>query len=170
MHQKTCDRKGFISFCSLYHVAGHGNMMQPNQDSKWCDKTVFIQSSIVNSFIDSDVYSIDGSDRKIFALQVGVIRVISAMLALNFIPLLVRTSHTISRRMRNFLLAYVTFMVAVRVSTANTITLIMAFITIGLNYGALYHCYGLDLDAFPNGLAAVLCVIYLRAGVRMDLW
>ena len=46
-------------------------------------------------------------------------------------------------------------MVAVRASTANTITLIMAFITIGLNYGALYHCYGLDLDAFPNGLAAL---------------
>ena len=43
----------------------------------------------------------------------------------------------------------------------------MAF-TIGWNYGAVYN--GLDLDAFPNGLAAVLCVIYLRAGVRMDLW
>ena len=66
--------------------------------------------------------------------------------------------------MRSFLsMAYVAFLVAVRLSIVNTIaiTLIMTF-TIGWNYGAVYN--GLDLDAFPNGLAGVLCVIFASWG------
>ena len=85
-------------------------------------------------------------------------------LALNCIPLLLaKTSRTISRRMRNFLLAYVTFMFSV--STVNTVTLIVAF-TIGhgiLNNGSLAN-NGLDLVSFPNGLAGSLCVTFSSWG------
>ena len=117
--------------------------------------------------------SIDGpylqSNSKIFALGV----IISAMLyggvatlALTYIPLLLKTSHAISRRMRNFLLAYVTFMVAT--STINTITLIIAF-TFGhsiFNYGRLAGVMddGFDIFAFPNGLAGSLCVTFASWG------
>jgi hypothetical protein len=114
---------------------------------------------------------IDGPDSqsnsKIFALGV----IISAMLyggvatlALTYIPLLLKTSHTISRRMRNFLLAYVTFMVAT--STINTVTLIIAF-TIGhiiFNYGSQVTDNGFNLDAFPNGLVGSLCVTFASWG------
>ena len=105
-------------------------------------------------------------NRKIMALGV----VISAMLyggvatlALSYIPLLVETSHTISRRMRNFLLLYVIFMVAL--STVNTVTLIIAF-TIGrtiLNYGGQVADL-FDLITFPNGLAGALCVTFASWG------
>ena len=44
---------------------------------------------------------------------------IVATLALTYIPLFLKTSHMISRCMRNFLLAYVTFMVTA--STVNTV-------------------------------------------------
>ena len=47
-----------------------------------------------------------------------------ATLAVTYIPLLLNTSHTIFRRMRNFLLAYVVFMVTA--STVYAITLIIA--------------------------------------------
>ena len=83
-----------------------------------------------------------------------------ATLVLTYIPLLIKTSHTISRRMRNFLLAYVAFMVTV--STVNTITLIIAY-TLGhsiLNNGTIFALVddGLNLVSFPNGLAGALCV------------
>ena len=80
-----------------------------------------------------------------------------AILALTYIPLLIKTSHMMSRRMRNFILAYVIFMVAV--STVNTVTLIIAFV-IGrsiLNYGGEVGDL-FDLITFPNGLAGALCV------------
>lgn len=105
-------------------------------------------------------------DRKILALGV----IISAMLygcvatlALTYIPLLFETSHTMSRRMRNFLLAYVTFMVTV--STVYTVTLIIAFI-IGrciLNTSSVAD-NRLNLVSFPNGLAGVLCVTFASWG------
>lgn len=73
------------------------------------------------------------SNREI--LTIGVI--ISAMvygsvatLFLTYISLLLKTSHAISPRLCNFLLAYVVFMVSI--STVNTVTLITAF-TIGRN-------------------------------------
>ena len=80
-----------------------------------------------------------------------------AILALTYIPLLIKTSHMMSRRMRNFILAYVIFMVTV--STVNTVTLIIAFV-IGrsiLNYGGEVGDL-FDLITFPNGLAGALCV------------
>ena len=87
-----------------------------------------------------------------------------ATLAL-YIPLLLKTSHTIFRRMRNFLLAYVTFMVTA--STVYTITLIIAF-TIGhsiLNNGLIALASdGPDLISFPNGLAGVLCLTFASWG------
>ena len=112
--------------------------------------------------------SIDGpADPKVLALGV----IISAMLygsvatlALNYIPLLLQTSRTISRRMRNFLLAYVTFMVAV--STVNTVTLIIAF-AIGrsiLNVSSTAVDNELDFVTFPNGLAGALCVTFASLG------
>ena len=102
------------------------------------------------------------SDVKI--VELGVI--FSAMLygcvitlALNYIPLLLKTSHTIPRVMRNFLLVYVTFMVAV--STVNTVTLIYAF-AIGRNIfihpGA--SRYELNPSTFPNGSAGALCTVF----------
>ena len=120
--------------------------------------------------------SIDGPyfqfNSKIFALGV----IISAMLyggvatlALTYIPLLLKTSHTISRRMRNFLLAYVTFMVAT--STINTVTLIIAF-TIGhsiFNFGSLltedeFAILGFAILGFPNGFFGSLCVTFASWG------
>ena len=70
--------------------------------------------------------------------------------------------------MRNFLLVYVTFMVAV--STVNTVTLITAF-AIGRKIfkmhpgpGAEDNASGLDPDTFPNGLAGALCAIFASWG------
>ena len=93
------------------------------------------------------------------ALLYGVV----ATLTLSYIPLLLKTSHTISRRMRNFLLAYVTFMVTA--STVNTVTLIVAFtINHGIfNNGSLAD-NGLDFITFPNGLAGALCVTFASWG------
>ena len=124
----------------------------------------------------ADISSIDGlqpesqSDVKI--VELGVI--FSAMLygvvvtlALNYIPLLIKTSHTIPRLMRNFLLVYVTFMVAV--STVNTVTLIIAF-AIGRNIFKLDTGFDappgneLSPDTFPNGLAGALCVTFASWG------
>ena len=88
-----------------------------------------------------------------------------ATLALTYIPLLLKTSHTISRRMRNFLLAYVTFMITI--STVSTITLIIAF-TIGhtiLNNGLTgLASDGPDSITFPNGLAGSLCLTFASWG------
>ena len=104
------------------------------------------------------------SNREI--LTIGVI--ISAMvyggvatLFLTYISLLLKTSHAISPRLRNFLLAYVVFMVSI--STVNTITLIIAF-TIGRNIlpfgdsnsGTTGNA--INLLTFPNGMAGALCV------------
>ena len=110
------------------------------------------------------------SDVKI--VELGVI--FSAMLygcvvtlALNYIPLLLKTSHTIPRVMRNFLLVYVTFMVAV--STVNTVTLIIAF-ALGRNIFKMDTSFdappdnGLSPDIFPNGLAGALCVTFASWG------
>ena len=89
-------------------------------------------------------------------------------LALSYIPLLFQTSHTIPRPMRNFLLVYVTFMVAV--STVNTVTLIIAF-AIGRKIFKMHtgpsaedNASGLDPDTFPNGLAGALCAIFASWG------
>ncbi|KAF8815158.1 hypothetical protein BYT27DRAFT_7156093 [Phlegmacium glaucopus] len=88
-----------------------------------------------------------------------------AALALTYIPLLLKTSHTISRRMRNFLLAYVAFMVTT--STVNTVTLIIAF-TIGrtiLQISSPYGGNGIEnLSAFPNGFAGAVCVTFASWG------
>ena len=114
--------------------------------------------------------SIDGPDPqlelKILALGVifsAMLYGVVATLALTYIPLLLKTSHMISRRMRNFLLAYVTFMVAV--STVNTVTLITAF-TIGHSFFN-YNQVGdkeFDLFMFPNGLAGALCIAFTSWG------
>ena len=66
--------------------------------------------------------------------------------------------------MRNFLLAYVTFMVAI--STINTVTLIIAF-TIGhsiFNYGNPITDNVFDFLTFPNGLVGSLCVTFASWG------
>ena len=115
--------------------------------------------------------SIDGPASQ-FELKVIALGVIfSAMLygvvvalALTYIPLLFKTSHTISRHMRNFLLAYITFTVAA--STVNTVTLIIALI-LGhniFNYAGLPAEDGFDLGTFPNGLAGALCVAFASWG------
>ena len=148
---------------------------------EWCDKTVFIQlvsSTHPLSFdrlpCQPDMSSTDGleqtqttqSELRIIGLGVifsAMLYGVVATLALTYIPLLLNTSHTISRRMRNFLLAYVTFMVTA--STVDMITLIVAF-TIGhgiFNNGS-QAVNGLDLVTFPNGLAGALCVTFASWG------
>ena len=111
--------------------------------------------------------SINGPDPqlefKIFALGVifsAILYGVVATLALTYVPLLLKTSHTISRRMRNFLLAYVAFMVVV--STVNTVTLIIAFI-IGHNIFD-YGGQAAELVLFPNGLAGALCITFASWG------
>ena len=112
--------------------------------------------------------SIDNPDSlpKVVALGVifsAMLYGVVATLALTYIPLLLKTSHTISRRMRNFLLAYVTFMVAV--STVNTVTLIIAF-TIGgvFGFGGLGADNEFALFLFPNGFAGALCITFTSWG------
>jgi hypothetical protein len=107
------------------------------------------------------------SNREILTLGI----VISAMvyggvatLVLTYISLLLKTSHAISRRLRNFLLAYVVVMVAT--STVNTVTLIIAF-TIGryiLPFGNSGTGEGFDLLVFPTGMAGALCVTFTSWG------
>ena len=101
----------------------------------------------------------DGQELPIY-LKLGVI--FSAMLygcvvtlAINYIPVLLQTSHTLPRHMRNFLLAYVTFMVAV--STINTVTLIIAF---AIGHNILTKHLEFDPNVFPNGLAGELCSVF----------
>jgi magnesium-transporting ATPase (P-type) len=90
-----------------------------------------------------------------------------ATLFLTYIPLLLKTSHAISRRLRNFLLAYVVFMVAI--STVNTVTLIIAF-TIGRNILPFGDSESgttgnmINLLTFPNGMAGALCVTFASWG------
>ena len=87
-----------------------------------------------------------------------------ATLVLTYISLLLKTSHAISRRLRNFLLAYVVFMVAT--STVNTVTLIIAF-TIGRNifpFGNSDSGNIINLFTFPNGIAGALCVTFASWG------
>ena len=87
-----------------------------------------------------------------------------ATLVLTYISLLLKTSHAISRRLRNFLLAYVIFMVAI--STVNTVTLIIAF-TIGRNilpFGNSGTGNTINLLTFPNGMAGALCVTFASWG------
>ena len=87
-----------------------------------------------------------------------------ATLVLTYISLLLKTSHTISRRLRNFLLAYVVFMVAI--STVNIVTLIIAF-TIGRNifpFGSSGTGNMIHLLTFPNGMAGALCVTFASWG------
>ena len=107
------------------------------------------------------------SNREILTLGI----IISAMvyggvatLVLTYISLLLKTSHAISRRLRNFLLAYVAFMVAI--STINTVTLIIAF-TIGRNifpFGNSDTGNMIHLLTFPNGMAGALCVTFASWG------
>jgi magnesium-transporting ATPase (P-type) len=109
------------------------------------------------------------SNREIFKLGIIISTMVYggiATLVLTYISLLLKTSHAISRRLRNFLLAYVVFMVAI--STVNTVTLIIAF-TIGRNilpFGKPGTLAGnmIDLLTFPNGMAGALCVTFASWG------
>ena len=84
-------------------------------------------------------------------------------LALNYIPVLFQTSHTLPRHMRNLLLVYVTFMVAV--STINMVTLIIAF-AIGQNILTSNKDLESDLNniVYPNGFAGEFCSIFASWG------
>ena len=118
------------------------------------------------SFIDDPVPKLILEVVELGAIFSAMLYGVVATLALTYIPLLLKTSHTISRRMRNFLSAYVTFMVAA--STVNTVTLI---ITLTLRYNIFNYATiglppgdGFDLDTFPNGFAGALCVAFTSFG------
>ena len=127
----------------------------------------FVNSSSELFFMSAIVFAgiLQPPNPKIVGLSV----IVSAMLygcvvtlALTYIPLLLKTSDTISRRMHNFLLAYVTFMVIA--STVFTITLIIAF-TIGHNI--LVGPFAIDdfeqLN-FPNGYVGSSCQAFTSWG------
>jgi hypothetical protein len=79
-------------------------------------------------------------------------------LTFSYVPLLLKTSQGISRRMRNFLLVYVTFMVGI--STVYIITTIIALtrtIFYDINY---YH----DKYLFRNGLVGAICTTFANWG------
>ncbi|KAF8809300.1 hypothetical protein BYT27DRAFT_7094663 [Phlegmacium glaucopus] len=99
--------------------------------------------------------------------MIGVI--ISAMvygvvlsLTLSYIPLLLKTSYDISRRMRNFLLEYVTFMVAF--STVYIITIIIALRN--SMFGGPLSRFNCDLVPFTleNGIPGVMCTMLASWG------
>jgi len=76
-------------------------------------------------------------------------------LSLSYIPLFLKTSNNISRHMRNFLLAYVTFMVAT--STIYIITMSVALLR------AIFD----DLDLVPQiqeQYVGCLCIIFASWG------
>ena len=111
----------------------------------------------------SDINNVFGLGVVISAMLYGGV----ATLTLTHIPLLLKTSHTISRRMRNFLLAFVTFMMTV--STINTFTLIIAFTTgLFLNSDALiWHTDHLVVTAIlPNGFSGILCITFASWGAN----
>lgn len=79
-------------------------------------------------------------------------------LTLSYIPLLLKTSNDISRRMRNFLLLYVTFMVTI--STIYTITMIIALTNnLFLPYNWKKNSY-----VVQNGFLGGLCVVLASWG------
>ena len=95
--------------------------------------------------------------------MIGVI--ISAMvyggvlsLSFAYVPLLLKTSHDISRRMRNFLLVYVAFMVTI--STVYIITMIIA-----LTRSIFYQFDPSETGyLFQNGLVGALCTTFANWG------
>ena len=103
-------------------------------------------------------------DEPIEVWMIGVI--ISAIvyggiltLSLSYIPLLLKASNDISRRMRNFLLVYVILMVAI--STVYIIT-----ITVALT-DRIFHPLSLQLPEgylFQNGLVGALCTTFASWG------
>ena len=78
-------------------------------------------------------------------------------LALAYIPLLLETSYDIPRRMRNFLLLYVAFMIAI--STIYTITMVIPLIN---NTFAVFNPG--NSYVFPNGFLGGFCVIFASWG------
>jgi len=88
-------------------------------------------------------------------------------LTLSYFPLLLRTSYDISRRMRIFLLVYVTFMVAI--STVYIITIIIALRNSvpvdGSNNNDLCGAmFGISPDWFQNGYAGGYCITFANWG------
>ena len=100
--------------------------------------------------------------------MIGVI--ISAMvyggvlsLSFSYVPLLLKTSHDISRRMRNFLLVYVTFMVAI--STVYIITVIIALMRTIFYYSTDFSADPSKIGyLFQNGLVGALCTTFANWG------
>jgi len=100
--------------------------------------------------------------------MIGVI--ISAMvyggvlsLSFSYVPLLLKTSHDISRRMRNFLLVYVAFMVAI--STVYIITMIIALTRSIFHYSADPSVDPSETEyLFQNGLVGALCTTFANWG------
>ena len=89
-------------------------------------------------------------------------------LTLSYIPLLLKTSHDISRRRRILLLVYVTFMVAI--STLHVITTITAlWVTVPAGNDMDAACggmfiLGLSPDWFQNGDVGGFCIAFASWG------
>ncbi|KAF8802947.1 hypothetical protein BYT27DRAFT_7260523 [Phlegmacium glaucopus] len=103
----------------------------------------------------------------------AVAYVIVLSLTLCYVPLLLKTSHATSRRMRNFLLAYVTFMATV--STVYLIIIVIAFRNRSVDF---LECVGPTAEydqanslASPNGLLSGLCTLFASWGADVFmLW
>lgn len=82
-------------------------------------------------------------------------------LSLSYIPLLLKTSNDISRRMRNFLLIYVTLMVTF--STVYLITMIFTLTRAIFSYP--YHSNSaMQSYLFQNGLVGSMCTTFASWG------
>ncbi|KAF8802950.1 hypothetical protein BYT27DRAFT_7341070 [Phlegmacium glaucopus] len=94
----------------------------------------------------------------------SVANVIVLSLTLSYVPLLLKTSHAISRRMRKFLLAYITFMATVSTVYLNIIVIAFRNRSAGLT---LLECVGPMVQYRSNdriGLLSGLCTLFSSWG------
>ncbi|KAF8802951.1 hypothetical protein BYT27DRAFT_6746041 [Phlegmacium glaucopus] len=94
----------------------------------------------------------------------AVAYVIVLSLALSYVPLLLKTSHAISRRMRNLLLVYVTSMATA--STVYFIIIVIAFWIRSVSSLTFLECVGFmgDSTTSPNGPLSGLCTVFANWG------
>ena len=104
------------------------------------DDAIILESGMIGVIISAIVYG-------------GILA-----LTLSYIPLLLKASNDISRRMRNFLLVYVILMVAI--STVYIITIIVALTH------SVFHpsSFQSEVYLFQNRLAGALCITFASWG------
>ncbi|KAF8802949.1 hypothetical protein BYT27DRAFT_7145525 [Phlegmacium glaucopus] len=127
----------------------------------------------MSSSSDSDMMCQAPSSVKAVIISVvisTVAYIIVLSLTLSYVPLLLKTSYAISRRMRNFLLVYVTFM-----ATVSTVYFVVTIIAIRNMFGGSGSLPFFELSCgftlldwrqpgFVNGIIAGLCTLFASWG------